>query len=492
MFDVVIVGAGVSGCAIARELSRRRVRACVVEASEDVCDGTSKANSGIVHAGFDARPGSLMARLNVEGARLMVDLARDLDVRFEQCGSLVVCVSDDTRPGLARLLEQGRRNGVSGLRIIERDELVRMEPNVSDEAVAALWAPTGGIVDPFLLTVALAENAATNGIEFRFGARVTGIVREGSLWRVVTEAGDFVARCVVNAAGVYADQVHNFVAAPDDQLSIVARKGEYYLLDTTAAGHVAHTVFTLPTAMGKGVLVSPTVHGNLIVGPTATDIDDKEATDTTSEGLAEVASRCSRAVRDVPLREVITTFSGLRACHASHDFLIGEVAGAPRFFDCAGIASPGLTSAPAIGVMVAAQVCETLGLVDKADWVAERTAIPDVSRLSLDAWAALCREDPAFGNVVCRCRRVSEAQIVEAMRRPVGGRSLDALKRRTFVTAGRCQGGFCTPKVMELMERELGMAPCDVTKCGPGSELVVGRNKDRVAAPDRTCGGGGA
>ncbi|MBP3893172.1 MAG: NAD(P)/FAD-dependent oxidoreductase [Atopobiaceae bacterium] len=508
MFDVVIIGAGVSGCAIARELSRLDCSVCVLEREEDVCCGTSKANSAIVHAGFDAEPGSLMARLNVEGNRLMYELSRDLDFRCDQCGSLVVCVSEADMAGLELLRQRGEKNGVEGLRIIDRDELLEMEPNISDEAVGALWAPTGGIVDPFQLTVALAENAAANGVEFRFCTPVTAIEREDGAWSV-TAGGDVVrAKAVVNAAGVYADDIHNMFVATEwgkeatgadgaptvsrEPLTIVPRKGEYYLLDTTAGSHLRHTIFMLPTIMGKGVLVSPTVHGNLIVGPTATDIDDKEAVNTTPGGLAEVSSKCSLTVKNVPLREVITTFAGLRAHQKNHDFVIGEIEGAEGLFDCAAIESPGLTSAPAVGRMVAGMVRQRLGLAEKAGWIGTRVGIPRVSDLSFDEWNELCEKDKAYGNVICRCCRVTEAQIVEAIRRTPGARSLDAIKRRTFATAGRCQGGFCTPKIMEILERELGVPASEVTKRGPGSELVVGTNKDRLATPDADQRGGEA
>jgi len=508
MYDVVIVGAGVSGCAIARELARYDASVCVVEREEDACCGTSKANSAIVHAGFDAQPGSLMAKLNVEGNRLMYEWARELEFAVLPVGSLVVCVSEETRPGLDELLARGKANGVPDLRIIERDELLAMEPNISDEAVAALWAPTGGIVDPFGLTIALAENAAANGVEFRFNAPVTGVTRIEGGWAVCAGGDTIETRAVVNAAGVYADELHDtFVSladgepvddtvptVPAEPLRIVPRKGEYYLLDTTAGNHVRHTVFMLPTAMGKGVLVSPTVHGNLIVGPTATDIEDKEAVNTTPEGLAEVAAKCSLTVKNVPLREVITTFAGLRAHQAQHDFVIGEVAGATGLFDCAAIESPGLTSCPAIGVMVSKMVASRLGLEQKPEgsFNPNRPGLANLMSVSFDELEELCRKDARYGNIICRCCRVSEAQIVDVIHRVPQATSLDAIKRRTGATMGRCQGGFCTPKIMEILERELGIDACEVTKRGPGSELVVGHNKDRLPLPADAPKGGDA
>lgn len=474
LYDVIIIGAGVSGSAVARELSRYGARICVVEREEDVCCGTSKANSAIVHAGFDAQTGSLMAKLNVEGNALMWRLAEDLDFKIKRCGSLVVCTDEASRSGLDDLLERGRANGVPDLRIVEREELKRMEPNISDAAVAALWAPSAGIVDAFGLNIALAENAAQNGVSFLFNAEVRNIAKqEDGTWLVGTAAGFLRTKCVVNAAGVYSDVIHNMVS--EQKIQIIPRKGEYLLLDTTAGNHVSHTIFMLPTKMGKGILVSPTVHGNLLVGPTASDVDDPEATDTTAEGLEEVATKCALTVANVPLREVITSFAGLRAHQPGHEFIVGEVADAPGFVDCAAIESPGLTSCPALGKMVASIVVELLSLRERPEdeWVATRKGIVSLEGAPLEVWARLAQKDRAYGNVVCRCRQVTEAQIVLAIHRPLGAKSLDGVKRRVTAGMGRCQGGFCSPKVMEILERELGMAPTSVTKAGPGSELLV-------------------
>ena len=476
LYDVVVVGAGVSGCAVARELSRLRARVCVVDREEDVCCGTSKANSAIVHAGFDAQTGTLMAKFNVEGNERMWKLAQDLDFKVRRCGSLVVCTSEQDLPGLEALLERGRANGVPDLRIVDREELVAMEPHISDLAVAALWAPTAGIVDAFGLNIALAENAAQNGVEFRFNALVNGIHRVDEDWELLLANGQSIrTRCVVNAAGVFADAIHNMVS--EHKIRIIPRKGEYLLLDTTAGNHVQHTIFMLPSVMGKGILVSPTVHGNLLVGPTAIDVDDPESTDTTSDGLREVAEKCALTVADVPLREVITSFAGLRAHQPDHEFIIGEIEDAPGFVDCAAIESPGLTSCPAIGVYVTDIVRNLLSLEEKdaAAWIGTRTGIPSLEGAPVSYWAELAQQDPAYGNVICRCRHVTEAQILAAIHRPLGARSLDGVKRRVTAGMGRCQGGFCSPKVMEILERELGLGPDEVTKCGPGSELIVER-----------------
>ena len=470
--DVIVIGGGVTGCAIARALSRYELSALVLERGEDVCSGTSKANSAIVHAGFDAKPGSMMARMNVAGSRMMPDLARDLDIPYRQNGSLVLCFAEEDRPGLETLLARGRANGVEGLRIVERPELVRMEPNVGDAAVAALYAPTGAIVCPFELTVALAENAAANGVEFLFDHRVTALAPADGGWRVTAGGEDFRCACVVNAAGVFADVIHNMVSAA--QIHIAPRKGDYMLLDKSAGSHVSHTLFQLPGPYGKGVLVTPTVHGNLLVGPTATDIDDKDGAATTAAELADVQRRSAMSAKDIPFNQVITSFSGLRAHEAGHDFILGEAPGAPGFFDAAGIESPGLSSAPAIGEYLAGLVAARLEASEKETFVSTRRGIPRAAALPEAERQALIAENPLYGRIVCRCEQISEGEIVDAIRRPVGARSMDGVKRRVRAGMGRCQAGFCTPRVMEILSRELGIPVTDVRKNGPGSELVVG------------------
>lgn len=478
MYDVVIIGSGVSGAAAAREISRYQASVCVLEKEEDVCCGTSKANSAIVHAGYDAESGSLMAKLNVEGNQMMEKLAKDLDFEFIRNGSLVVCTEEENRPALLELLERGKRNGVEGLRIVERDELTAMEPNISDEAVAALYAPTGGIVCPFHLNIALAENACANGVEFKFNTEVEGMEKIDEVFWIKTSQGTLQARCVVNAAGVYADKIHNMVS--EKKMTIIPRRGDYCLLDKTAGGHVKRTIFALPNAFGKGVLVSPTVHGNLIVGPTAMDIEDKEGVNTTRAELDEVTTKCARTVKNVPLRQVITSFAGLRAHEEGHEFIIGEADDVPGFVDCAGIESPGLTSSPAIGCMVADIVKEILHLQKKEVFIATRKRILNPETLSIEERNELIKKQPAYGNIICRCEMVTEGEILDAIHRPLGARSLDGVKRRTRAGMGRCQAGFCSPRTMEILSRELKMDVQEITKSGGKSVIVVGTNKDSL------------
>lgn len=477
MYDVIIIGAGASGSAIARELSRYQGKFCVLEKETDVCCGTSKANSGIVHAGFDAEEGSLMAKLNVEGNKMMEKLSKELDFSYQKNGSLVVCTNESEVEKLNELLERGKRNGVEGLQILDREELKALEPNISDEAVAALYAPTGGIVCPFGLTIAFAENAAQNGVEFCLDQEVKKIERRiAGGYRICTQDTMYETKVIVNAAGVYADVFHNMVS--EKKIHITPRKGEYVLLDKTAGGHVSHTVFTVPGKFGKGVLVTPTVHGNLLVGPTAMDIEEKEGTDTTEQGMEKIRKKTQRSVKEIPFRQVITGFAGLRAHEAGHEFIIKEVEDAPGFIDCAGIESPGLTSAPAIGRMAAELAKKILDLQENPTFCGARKGILNPAELPVKERNELIRKNPAYGRIVCRCEMISEGEILDAIHRPLGATTMDGIKRRTRAGMGRCQAGFCTPKTMEILERELKIRQEEITKNGAGSEMIVGRNKD--------------
>lgn len=477
-YDVIVIGAGVCGCATARELSRYHARIAVLEKEEDVCAGTSKANSGIVHAGYDAMPGSLKAKLNVEGNKMMEELSEILDFPFERRGSLVVCVEEQEMPNLKALYERGIENGVEGLQILGRDEVLAMEPHVSEHVVAALYAPTAGIVCPFGMNIAFAENAYANGVDFYLDTEVTGIVKEENGFRIQTGQGEFFARCVINAAGVYADVIHNMVSKR--KLKITPRRGEYYLLDKSAGAHVGRTMFQLPGKLGKGVLVTPTVHGNLLVGPNAVDIEEREGVNTTQNGLDHVWEKSGLHIKELPLHQVITSFAGLRAHEMGSEFIIGETEDVDGFFDCAGIESPGLTSAPAIGAMLAELLREKLKLEENTNFIAERKGILNPQKLSEEERAEWIRKHPEYGNIICRCEMVSEGEIMDAIHRPLGARSLDGVKRRTRAGMGRCQSGFCMPKTMEILSRELGIKMTEVTKCGGNSFVVTGKNKETL------------
>lgn len=477
MYDVIIIGAGVTGCAIARELSRRQRKVAVLERCGDVCEGTSKANSGIAHAGYDAKPGSMKARLNIRGSQMMEELSKELDFPYRRNGSIVLGFSRENHEILQDLYDKGIANGVENLQLLSGDEVRRLEPSLSGQMTEALYAPTGGIVDPFLLTIALAENANVNGVEFFFRTQVEGIERTDGehFYRIKTNNGVYETKMVVNAAGVYADVIHNMVSGK--KLHITPRRGEYILLDKKTGDFVNATIFQCPTIMGKGVLVTPTAHGNLLLGPTAEDVKDKEETNTTPEGLEVILSRTGLSAEHIPSRQAITSFAGLRAHEDGDDFIIEEVADAPGFFDAAGIESPGLTSAPAIGEYVAALIQEKVPAPVKEDFVAKRQGIPSMALATEEEKKRLIAENPLYGSVVCRCELVTEGEIVDAIHRPLGATTLDGIKRRVRAGMGRCQAGFCTPKQVEILARELGIDEDEILKNGSDSGLLKGKTK---------------
>ena len=477
MKDVIIIGGGVVGCSVARELSRFAADILLLERGNDVSVGTSKANSGIVHGGYDAKPGTLKAKFNVAGNAMFDALARELDFPFKRNGSMVLCFDKADIGKLFELKEQGVKNGVQGLYVLEGYEAVKaMEPYVSESVVAALVVPNGGIVSPYEMTIAYAENAATNGVEFRFGSEVTAIDRiDGGLQVTCADGFTAQAKYVVNAAGVYADVINNMISP--DKMHITARKGDYELLDKTCGYMASHTLFQMPTKMGKGVLVTPTCHGNILVGPTATDVTDKDDVATTPEELASAFDRALLTMPSLNRRNIITQFSGLRAHLDTDDFVIGESAAVKGLYNVAGIESPGLSSAPAIAVHVAEEIAQKLSLGKNANFVAERKGIPHFATLSDEERQKLVAENPLYGRIVCRCETVTEGEIVEAIRRKPGAVDMDGVKRRTRQGMGRCQAGFCTPRVMEILSRELGVPMTEVTKRGGNSQFVIGRTK---------------
>ncbi|NNJ30236.1 NAD(P)/FAD-dependent oxidoreductase [Lacrimispora defluvii] len=474
-YDAAIIGSGVTGCAIARELSRYQLNICVIEREEDVCSGTSKSNSAIVHAGYDAEPGSLKAKFNTEGNRMMGDLSKALDFSFVRNGSLVLCFSEDDRPSLNALYEKGLKNGVPDLSILTGDEVRAMEPSVSETVVAALYAPTGGIVCPFGLTIALAENACDNGADFLFETEIETINKTDSGYDLISSNKIIHASYVVNAAGVYSDQIHNMVS--DSKLHIIPRKGDYCLLDKEAGNLVSHTIFQLPGKMGKGVLVTPTVHGNLLTGPTAINVTDKEETSTTAQELADIMEKAAWGVNNIPFRQVITSFSGLRAHEEGDDFVVGEVKDADGFFDAAGMESPGLSSAPAVGVYLAEQIALKANAKKKENFIETRKGIINPQKLSLEERGELIKKDPRYGTIICRCEGISEGEIADAVTRTLGAVSVDGIKRRVRAGMGRCQSGFCIPKTMEILARETGRNMEDICKNRSGSNLLTGKRQ---------------
>ena len=474
-YDVLIIGAGVTGCAIARELSHTGLKIALSDACDDVAMGASRANSAIVHAGYDCVPGTLMAKLNVHGNEMFDDVCESLNVPLLRVGSFVIAFGEEDEKELNNLLERGRANGVPGLEIISGERAREMEPKLSDDVTAALWAPTAGITCPYELTIAMSENARANGADILLRKRAVAIDYANDEFTVKFEDGTSVsAKYVVNAAGVYADEVARLIG--DDSFTISPRKGEYILLDKQALC-VGTVIFQTPSKLGKGVLVSPTVDGNIFAGPTAQDKVEKNDTQTTPEGLAELKKFSLKSVPTLNLRQVITSFAGVRAQPSTGDFIIRPSDKNARFIHAAGICSPGLSSAPAIADEIVGLLRgQGLDLREKADFEPHRSHIPAFRKMTREQQAEAIAQNPLYGRVICRCETITEAEIVEAIRR--GARSVDGVKRRTRAGMGRCQGGFCSPRVMDILSRELQLPMEEITKFGSHSNLVVGKLKE--------------
>ena len=474
MFDVAIIGAGVAGAFVARELSKYELRVVILEKMSDVALGATRANSAIVHAGYDAKEGSLKAKLNVRGSEMMEDVARELGVKYNRCGSLVVGFSDEDRETLNALKERGERNGVRELSVVSREELLKIEPHIGEGVSCALVAKTGAIICPYELCMAAVGNAMDNGASLKLNFGVEKIEKCEGGYKVSSATDSVTARRVINCAGLYSDDVARMVG--DDSFTVTPRRGEYMLLDKECGGAVSHTVFRCPSKMGKGILVSPTVDGNLLLGPTAENIEDKEDTSTTADGLARVRAQAAEQVSGIDFSKTITSFTGLRATGSTGDFVINERDG---FINVAGIESPGLSSAPAIGEYVAELVKESgLELTPKADFNPIRKPAHYFKELSLDEKNEIIREHPEYAHVICRCEIVTEGEILEAIRTNPRPTDVDGVKRRTRASMGRCQGGFCTPYIIELLAAEMECDFGEVTKFGGDSKINLGRTKE--------------
>ena len=478
-FDVAIIGAGVVGGLIARELSRYNLNICILEAEYDVAMGATKANSGIVHAGFDAEEGTLKAKLNVAGSKMMPKITEELGVKYRNNGSLVVGFNESDREKIEALVNRGIANGVEGVRLVEQDELRALEPNISNDAICALYAPTGAIVCPYELCIAAIGNAMDNGATLECDFKVVDIKINDGEYIISSENDSVCARFVVNAAGLFADDIAKMIG--DDSFFVHARKGDYILLDRECGNMARNTIFRVPNEMGKGILVSPTVDGNLLLGPTSVNIDDKTDKSTSAPDIAKIMAKASENLKvSVPFGKSITGFCGLRAVGSTGDFIIRPAC--RGFINVAGIESPGLSSAPAIAVFVA-ELLEKEGLTldKKDDFNPIREAKHAFREGTIEEKNEYIKKDPSYGRIVCRCESISEGEILDAIRSNPRARDIDGVKRRTRAGMGRCQGGFCAPYVMELIARENGVDLADVTKKGGESVMVFGKTKGAKA-----------
>lgn len=472
MYDVLIVGAGVIGATIARNLSRYDIRTLVLEKNSDVGDETSCANSAIVHAGYDPHPGTLKAEMNVRGNEMFTKVCEELDVELKRIGSLTVATNQEEMETLSTLCGYAKANGAD-VRLIDRDELRKMEPFITKKAVQALWAPTCGIVNPFELVVALMENAMDNGVELHLEEKVTDIRITDGGFKVITDIAEYEAKVVINCAGVASAAINNLVAEKKEEIR--PRKGEYYVLDHFPQPYVTHTLFSVPSSAGKGVLVSPTTHGNYLVGPSSEFVSSEDDKGTDPETLNKVIEQAYRLVDEIPMQYAIRQFSGLRAYHDSGDFVINTpVRG---FINMLGIQSPGLASSPAIGERAVAMVAEVIALNEKTGYNPRRRPLFRINNLSVEERQALIAQNPDFGQMVCRCEQVSKGEVIDAIHRNCGARTVRGVKKRVRPGFGKCQGGFCEPLIMKILADELGTDMMDIHYSGKGSYILKEKTK---------------
>ncbi|RKD23592.1 glycerol-3-phosphate dehydrogenase [Caminicella sporogenes DSM 14501] len=476
MYDVAIIGAGIIGTFIFRELSRYDLKVVLIEKDSDIADGATKANSAIVHAGYDAVPGTLKAKFNALGNPMFDKVCEELDVHFKRIGSLVIATNEEEMEVVKELYERGIKNGIPNMKILNKEEVREMEENLNEDVLGALYAPTAGIVSPWELAVALAENAVDNGADIKLESEVTDIKRTSEGYCIYMGKEILNTKYIINCAGIYADKINEMVASKT--FEIRPRRGQYNVLDKSVGNLVKHVIFQAPTKLGKGVLVTPTVHGNLLVGPDAEDIEDREDTSTTSERIAYVRQTARKSVKDIPFNLTITSFAGLRAKSSTGDFIIEESKEAKGFINVAGIDSPGLSSAPAIAEYVVDIVKDIAGgLKEKENFNPRRRPVIRFMELSDDEKAELIKKDPRYGRIICRCESITEGEIVDAIHRNAGARTVDGVKRRVRPGMGRCQGGFCGPRVMEILARELGKDIKEIVKDGKSSYILVGETK---------------
>lgn len=472
MYDVIIIGAGVVGTNIARELSKYKFNICLLEKQDDVSCGCSKANSGIIHGGYDDKPGTQKAKFCVAGNRMYEQLEKELNFGYRKTGSLVLAFSDEEKKTLEDLYERGIKNGVKDLEIIDGEKVRELEPYISKDVKWALYCKHSGVCSPYEFTIALAENAVENGVELKLLHEVIGIEKKDNIFNVKTNKGDFKGKYVINASGVYSDKISNMLGV--DDFYIIPRKGEYILLNKDQSYLVNRVIFQAPTKKGKGILVTTTYHGNLMIGPDAQQVDEKDDVSTTEEGLKYIIETARKSVKDFDIKKTLTSFAGIRPTNNTKDFIIKETK-VKGFINVAGIDSPGLTSSPAIAKEVI-EILENSGLQleNKDDFKAYRKAI--IVKKDSDFKGDINSEDPEK-HIICRCEKVTEAEIIDALNRKIEVKSLDGIKRRTRAGMGTCQGNFCGSRVRTLIAKKLNIKEEEVTKRGAGSSDIHNRVK---------------
>jgi len=474
MYDVIIIGAGVVGSSAAYYLSQYDMKIGMLEAFNDVSNGTSKANSAIIHAGYDPEVGSLMAKYNVEGAKLTKQLCEKLDVPYQQNGSFVLAFSQEDLNTIQTLYNRGIENGVEGMEILTREQVVAIEPEIGDSVLGALYAKTAGIISPWEFTLALAETAVKNGVELHLNNEVTAISKNNDIFTVTTNRGQYQAKYIINAAGIYADKVHEMIG--EKEFTIKMTRGQYYLLDKSQGARVKTTLFQCPNEKGKGVTVTPTVHGNLIVGPDAESVNEEDLA-TSAAGLAFIKKQSSLSLNNIDFRENVRNFAGIRAKTDKSDFIISESKSVPNFFNLAGMASPGLSSAAAVGMEAVNMILAKQSFTKKVSYLETRKRIRFKSLSDLEK-NELIKKNPSYGRVICRCETITEGEILETFNTPIPPCSIDGVKRRVNAGMGRCQGGFCGERVAMILKEKLNIDYTEILQDKEGSNVLMFKAKE--------------
>ncbi|MBS4539598.1 NAD(P)/FAD-dependent oxidoreductase [Clostridium sp. D2Q-11] len=477
MYDVAIIGAGVIGSYIARELSKYKLNIAIVEKDNEVSNGTTKANSAIVHGGYDAKPGTKMAKFNASGNPMFDKVCKELDVPFKRIGSLVLAFNDEEMEALKELYNRGIENQIPNVEIIDKDKILKMEPNINNDVIGALYSPTAGIVGVYELAIALTENAMDNGAKLFLNNEVKDIKKIDKGYKILTNNLEMQSKYIINCAGVYADKINNMVAK--ESFKITPKRGQYYILDKSASNITNHVIFQVPNKFGKGVLIAPTVHGNIIVGPDSQALNDdqRDETQTSGDNLDYVKNTASKSIENIPFHKTITNFSGLRAEPNTGDFIIEESEDAKGFINVAGIKSPGLSSAPSIAEYVLDIIKNISNNLEENKEFNPRRKMIVFDELSKEEKAELIKKDPRYGRVICRCENITEGEIVDSIKKNGGPTTVDGIKRRVRPGAGRCQGGFCGPRVMEILARELDKDIEEIMKDGQKSNILTGKTK---------------
>lgn len=480
MYDVIVIGAGIIGAAVSRELSKFKLNILLIDKASDIATGATKANSGIIHAGYDAKIGTNKAKFNVLGNFMYENICKELEVPFKRIGSLVIGFNEKDKIILKELYENGKKLAIPGLEIINSDRIKELEPNLNENIVSGLYAPTAGIVEPWELAIAYVENAMDNGLDLKLETKVLNINQIKSYYEIKTNRGIYNSKFVINCAGIYADKVYEMLTQ-DSKFKIVPRRGQYYLLDHSEKDLVNHVIFQCPSELGKGVLIAPTIDENIIIGPDAENLneDSRELTNTTIDGLEFIKETAYKTCKKISFNKSITNFAGLRAEATNGDFIIEESKEFKHFINCAGIKSPGLSSAPAIADYIANMIKNLNPSIEmKSKFNSKRKARIKFNKLSSVEKSELIKGDPNYGRIICRCEMITEGEILDAIHRNAGGKTINGIKRRVRPGAGRCQGGFCGPKVMKILARELDISILEIKQENEGSKILVKETKE--------------